>query len=291
MTGSARHRVVAGVDGSADSLAAADEAAEEAGYRGVALHLVCSYRPPPVHFQPDDTLWRLRVDAERVLSTALERVRGDHPELAVTAEYGEGDLAEALLARSWEADLVVLSGVGCRGETGLLGRSAATRVAAHARCPVLVVRHGVDDGVGRAGRRPILVGVDASASASTAIGLAYQEAALRGVPLRAVHVWSAGDIDVGTAFRGDLGRYEEEASQVLGDAVAVWSDKYPQVEVSCEPAYGLSVVHVLVEASAGAGLVAVGCHGRNALAGALLGSVSRGLVHHASCPVLVAPAA
>jgi nucleotide-binding universal stress UspA family protein len=289
MTGSVRHQVVAGVDGSTDSLAAADEAAAEAAYRRLPLLLVCAYRSPPVRYQPTATHWRPRVEAERALVDALARVRDTHPQLPVTTEYGGDDLAETLLARSAGADLVVLSGVGCRGETGLLARSAATRVAARARCPVLVVRRGADAGPEPRGRRPVLVGVGASASASAAIGLAYEEAALRRVPLRAVHVWSAGGIDPEAG--GDLGRYEEEARRLLADAVGTWSDKYPQVDVSCAPVYGPSARQVLIEESSGAGLVTVGCHGRNALAGALLGPVSRGLVHHAGCPVLVAPAA
>jgi nucleotide-binding universal stress UspA family protein len=38
---------------------------------------------------------------------------------------------------------------------------------------------------------------------------------------------------------------------------------------------------------AGANLIVVGTHGRGAVAGALLGSVAKGLLHIAKCPVLV----
>jgi nucleotide-binding universal stress UspA family protein len=45
----------------------------------------------------------------------------------------------------------------------------------------------------------------------------------------------------------------------------------------------------LVEASAGAVLVVVGNHGRNAVSGALLGSVAQQVAHHAHCPVVLVP--
>jgi len=48
---------------------------------------------------------------------------------------------------------------------------------------------------------------------------------------------------------------------------------------------------VLVTESANADLVVVGSHGRSGLTAALLGSVSRHVVDHATCPVVVVKAA
>jgi len=50
---------------------------------------------------------------------------------------------------------------------------------------------------------------------------------------------------------------------------------------------GVAGLIVAAAQTAGADLIVVGTHGRNAAATALLGSVARDLLHRASCPVLV----
>jgi nucleotide-binding universal stress UspA family protein len=48
-----------------------------------------------------------------------------------------------------------------------------------------------------------------------------------------------------------------------------------------------SPAQVLIERAGGAGLVVVGSRGLGRVAGTLLGSVSRQLLHHTPCPVVV----
>ncbi|HET7566533.1 MAG TPA: universal stress protein [Gaiellaceae bacterium] len=63
-------------------------------------------------------------------------------------------------------------------------------------------------------------------------------------------------------------------------------------DVELELATGGSDVAALVAKAAdavGADLIVVGTHGHGAIAAAVLGSVARGLLHAASCPVLAVP--
>ena len=141
--------------------------------------------------------------------------------------------------------------------------------------------------------RGVVVAVDGSPSSTAAVEWAARDADLHNVPLKVVHViapltyvaegWSAFPAEVYSQAQ------EKEAVRILELAhkVAVESaapDRGSQVtsEVLHEP-----IVPGLVDLSKTAGLVVVGCRGEGGVAGALLGSVSSGLVHHAHCPVAV----
>jgi nucleotide-binding universal stress UspA family protein len=80
--------------------------------------------------------------------------------------------------------------------------------------------------------------------------------------------------------------YAHDQETMLNQLLAGWTDKHPDVVVYRRVEHG-RVVESLLRASTGAALLVVGCRGRGAVASRLLGSVSHGVLHLASCPVAV----
>ena len=78
--------------------------------------------------------------AERVLREAVERVRSDHPSVAVETTVIEGPPARVLVDMSADADLLVVGSRGLGGFSGLLLGSVSQQCVHHAHCPVTVVR-------------------------------------------------------------------------------------------------------------------------------------------------------
>ena len=85
---------------------------------------------------------------------------------------------------------------------------------------------------------------------------------------------------------GQLSAEEDAARAALDAAVDEALGAEPGVEVERKLAEG-DAGDVLVAESADAELLVVGSHGRSGFKAAILGSVSRHVVAHASCPVVV----
>lgn len=299
-------RVVVGVDRSPESLDAARLAAMEAARRGYRLRIVLAYAPGPGARteQPPVRPWKPYDDGRLALDETVAALRRDNPGLDMTTAEVPGDLVAALLAESDKAALVVLSGLRSDGHGGLFGRSAATRVATRAHCPVLVARGtcALSSRHGGVPGRPVVVGLDGTAASWPAAEFAFAEASLLRVPVHAVHVWCSlrENVLAGVGARaqrwrpdvdraGDARRSPPDIDPVcaVDEALGELPVRYPDVPVVREPVFGVDAGPVLLAASERAQLVVVGSHGRGPVASAFLGSVSRGLIHHAGCPVAV----
>ncbi|HXG77678.1 MAG TPA: universal stress protein [Gaiellaceae bacterium] len=145
----------------------------------------------------------------------------------------------------------------------------------------------------------IVVGVDGSPSSRAALRWAAEEAALRDATLVAVHAWAyvppppigePGMIPIPAPELESQLEAERSAAQAELDAAleAAFPDGPPEV-LEARLVEG-DAARVLEEESDAADLVVIGSRGRSALASVLLGSVSRHVVDHARCPVVVVKA-
>jgi nucleotide-binding universal stress UspA family protein len=227
----------------------------------------------------------LLAGGQEVVGAAVEAARGRAPDVDVDGEMVPAGASRALIGRARDASLVVVGSNGAGSIAGLLLGSTALQVVTHAPVPVVVVRHV------ESARGEIAVGVDGPSPGDPALAFAFEEAGLRGARLRAVHVWSdPGAVGPGgmTPLVYDIDMVGAENARRLNDALTVWRDKFPDVEVVTEVVHGRPV-RILSGVSAHCDLLVVGTRGRGGFAGLVLGSVSHGLLHRAHCPLAVVP--
>ncbi|WP_416981347.1 universal stress protein [Streptomyces sp. T028] len=294
--------VVVGVDGSAESLAAAAWAAREAARRDRPLQLVHAWDWHPRQGEQEIANAAQRHLARRALRQAEDRVRAEFPRLRLTDEQVEGPAVAALLKAADEADVMVLGSRGLSGFTGFLVGSVALGVVAKATHPVVLVRAGEEAadehlpaGDGGAstdtGYRDVVLAVDVHDACDEVIEFAFESARLRGARLRAVHAWhTAGPVGLGA---GDIGLVQEtwQGEEWLGFLQAVlqtWRDKYPDVEVLATVVEDKPTT-ALVRAATGAGLLVVGHRLAERPVGPRTGPVTHAAIHHVGCPVAVVP--
>jgi nucleotide-binding universal stress UspA family protein len=143
----ARQVVVAGVDGSAASVAALDWAVRHGKATGATVRAVHAWHypaaagvVPPVGVTPapveEQVEQRLRDDLEKAVDQVCPAASDVRPEILL--HYGHA--ADALIAESEGASLLVVGHRGHRTITGLLMGSVAFQCISGASCPVVVVR-------------------------------------------------------------------------------------------------------------------------------------------------------
>jgi nucleotide-binding universal stress UspA family protein len=138
--------------------------------------------------------------------------------------------------------------------------------------------------------RPVVVGVDGSDSALSAVRWAAAEAGRRGAPLRLVTAspWTRDGILGDPAATGEHFRQEllALAEREVAGARAVAERIDPTLRTSTAVVVG-SPIDVLADEGRHAQVLVLGTRGLGGVAGLIAGSVATGLAGRAACPVVV----
>jgi nucleotide-binding universal stress UspA family protein len=278
--------IVVGVDDTPGTELALKWAADEALARHVPVRLVTAFRydmtdgrPPAFATVPLVDVLAARQVAEQILANAVETVTADGA--VAVGDAMDGTPVHVLVTEAAKASVLVLGSRQLKTFGSAVLGSVSTAVAARSTAPTVVVR-------GPAGRpeegAAVVVGLDGTEAPETLLGYAFEHASRHGVSLRAVLCWHP-DLLALMSWRAEPPP-PARVDAWLAEALGGWQEKYPDVTVHPEvirehPTAGL------VLASAAQHLLVVGKHGRHARA--MLGSVSQGVLHHATCPVAVVP--
>lgn len=285
--------IVVGVDGSPSSARTVDWAAHQAVREHRRLTVVHA-----AHLGVGGAaLWAevAVVDLQRVreevtstgrdtLNAVVERLAQEHPGLEVHPVLSTEDPREALLALAGDAALTVVGSRGLGPVRSLLLGSVSLAVSKHASGPVVVVRSG-----GTGGGSGVLVDVDGTADSLPAIEFAYRTAAVRGLPLTALHVfWDAAHCDEEEHVVRDEEPGLDDVRALLAESVSGMRETYPEVEDRLVLQRGFRD-RQLLRASREASLVVVGVRHHSRLDEFLHGSVAAAVVEHAHCDTAVVP--
>lgn len=308
--------VVVGVDGSDHSHRAFDVALSVARQHGLDVKVISAFTEVGYEYIPPDIYGMARKQAERVLEKLLSKADAD--EISITSMALEGDAAGVLISESQDASLVV---VGKRGRSRFAGRflgSVSASVAAHARCPSLIVPDRRDskalpeeehasmpseptwaeigvlasEGVEQVAdfSDAVVVGIDVDAQPmETALhGARYaEEHHLRLILVAAEPLSLSLWVPVSPVYRAEV----PDMRKIVGTRLEFVADEV--AEQTSAPVewrfYDAQPADVLAHASRTATLLVVGTRGRGGFAGLLLGSISQAVLNRAISPVLVVP--
>jgi nucleotide-binding universal stress UspA family protein len=284
--------IVAGTDGSEESLRAVDWAAREAALRGSPLRIVAAAAllprmMPRTNTSEYDTVTDVLVrERDGALATAAERAaKAAHGVLIDTDELS-GPPAEAIVASGSGALMLVVGSRGIGAFTALLLGSVSRYAASHAPCPVVVVR---DEALGL--HRLVGVGIGDPDHCGDALTFAFEEASLRQASLTAVHAWHAPQTDISRAGQMSAAPEQQavaaDADSHLTALLEEWRAKYPDVPVSQEAVHG-HPGRALIGLSARADLVIIGRRDRHPGPQGP-GSVRHAVLSHAHGPVVTVP--
>lgn len=284
--------IVVAVDGSAAAQQALAWGIAEAVRLERPLHLLCAREAyiGAMSFDPatawaDPGLEALDTSLT-VIEESVAEVHRLAPQLKLTSSRPWGRPVRHLVDASARAWLIV---IGSRGRSRLAGSVLGTvslQTAAHAECPVVVVREGQVSHP--AGSMRVVVGVDGSPDSVQAARFAMSVAGVGG-QVDLVNAWWLEIVEGAVVTTPDSDRWNEVVAkheQVLERVLGDLPGEYPGVNVSTHVERG-HTEQVILAAAADADLVVVGSRGLGGFSGLLLGSVASHVLGGAPCPVAV----
>jgi len=284
--------IVAGTDGSEESLRAVDWAAREAVLRGAPLRIVAAAETPPRMIsragpgEYETVTDVLLGERDRALAVAAERAAKAAPGLLIDTDQVTGDPADAVTNAGAGALMLVLGSRGAGAFTALVLGSISRYAAGHAACPVVVIRDETIPAHGLVG-----VGVGDLEHSAAALTFAFEEASARKASLVATHAWHRPQSDISRAGEAVAPPSKEtvkaDAAGHLAGLLDEWKAKYPDVAVSQEVVHG-HPGRALVGLSARADLVVLGRHSKHPGRQGP-GSARHAVLNHAHGPIAVVP--
>ena len=136
-----QHRIVVGMDGSAESARALDWAITYAQQSGAVLDIVTAWMfPMAIGYAFTTTVAEVRQQALDLLDEAISHVAEVAPDVVVRSEANEQPAGPALVMASKGADLLIVGSRGMGGFEELLIGSVGHYCMRRASCSVVIVR-------------------------------------------------------------------------------------------------------------------------------------------------------
>lgn len=272
-------KVIAGWDGTAESEAAVDWAADHAGDAPLTIVHAIGGKPTGNEYLRATG----ELSAERVeLIDVADRVRARHPELHVETETLHGSALDTLRERLAPDTMVVVGGPTHHRTTSW---TLGSRLAGHRGGGAVAV---VPAGWSIERGKSVVVGVDGSQASLRAVEIAVAEASRIGLPLEIVHVWQVpGHWDAAmTGYGADVGTLERIHRDLLDQAVGFAR------ELGADPSAHMEAgdaADVLRHFGRNAEMVVVASHSAGILSKFFLGSLSHALLADPPAPVVIVP--
>lgn len=277
-----------GVDGSWRDTGALEWALQESLLRHEPLqvvHVIDEHLRHVPGWEPD------LVDdaAMELVNDVQQRLEESPGGLDHSTDLMVGPPARTLTEAAGESRMLVVGRRGLGTFKRLLVGSTSEAAVSLATVPVVIVpeQWKPADHSG-----PVLVALDDSDGNAAVMEFAVTEALERKLPIRILHVWDLPAVYSWDAMNvaGVSAEWAENAQRHFENVAAEWRLKYPEATIQIEVRRGHPVDGVVTAAEqSDAQLLVVGSHHHTRLAVLLAGSVTRGVLHHAVCPLAVVP--